>query len=85
MTKEKLIEEINKEISDINSVCEKLKQKIEIAFSATVAIYNPIVEYVNLKKTIKEFIELKAKIIMKDEKTKDKYIVKEIIEQLNKE
>lgn len=83
--KNKIIEEIDKEIADMNLVCEKLKQKIDIALNSTVAIYNPLVEYTNLKKVIKEFLELKFKIISKEDK-KNKYKeIEEIIEKINKE
>lgn len=83
--KNKIIEEIDKEIADMNSVCEKLKQKIDIALNSTVAIYNPLIEYTNLKKVIKEFLELKFKIVSKENK-KDKYReIEEIIEKINKE
>lgn len=82
--KNKIIEEIDKEIADMNLVCEKLKQKIDIALNSTVAIYNPLVEYTNLKKVIKEFLELKFKIISKEDK-KNKYKeIEEIIEKINK-
>jgi len=84
-----MIEEINKEIEELRELAEKIKQKIYEALQTTKIItgFIPINDYLSIKRLIKDYLEIKHKILSqeKENKKSQKQVLFELLDKLNTE
>jgi len=84
-----IIEEINKEITELQQIAEKIKQKIYegLEKSKIITGFVPINDYLAIKRLIKDYLEIKHKILTQEKETKksQKQTLFELLDKLNTE
>lgn len=77
------LEEIYKQISEIEEVSAALKERILNDLQQAMPLYLPITEYATLKKVILELLRLKTKIMNRPQSKEEHNKVLEYLQKIN--